>query len=205
MASKKERYDFTLIMIGDAGVGKTSLLIRFADDEFKESYQPTVGVDFRYRTFVVDQKKIKLQIWDTAGQERFRTLTSNYYRGADGIVLAYDITNSKTFRHVAEWMKNVDKYGRRRAIRMVLGNKCDLEHAREVPKDLAEKYAEEHGITWIETSAKNAENVDLAFRRMALKLLENKTFEQRQAERKEKAAVLNTAAKDNRSSTKCCS
>uniref|UniRef100_A0A7S2TPC8 Uncharacterized protein n=1 Tax=Lotharella oceanica TaxID=641309 RepID=A0A7S2TPC8_9EUKA len=124
--------DFTLVMIGDAGVGKTALLLRFADDQFLGDYMPTVGVDFRYRKFDVDGKRVKLQIWDTAGQERFRTMTASYYRGAHGVVLVYDITNRESFEHVQGWMKSVDKYGREGVIRMVIGNKCDRESERQV-------------------------------------------------------------------------
>jgi len=95
----KRDYDylFKLVLIGDSGVGKSCLLLRFADDNFTDSYISTIGVDFRFRTITIDKKTVKLQIWDTAGQERFRTITSAYYRGADGIIMVYDVTSSESF------------------------------------------------------------------------------------------------------------
>jgi len=102
--SMKRDYDylFKLVLIGDSGVGKSCLLLRFADDNFTDSYISTIGVDFRFRTITIDKKTVKLQIWDTAGQERFRTITSAYYRGADGIIMVYDVTSSESFDHVEE-------------------------------------------------------------------------------------------------------
>lgn len=102
MSSIKRDYDylFKLVLIGDSSVGKSCLLLRFADDSFTESYISTIGVDFRFRTVKIEDKTVKLQIWDTAGQERFRTITSAYYRGADGIIMVYDVTRRESFDHV---------------------------------------------------------------------------------------------------------
>merc|ERR1711898_6342 len=97
-------YLFKLLLIGDSGVGKSCLLLRFADDTYSESYISTIGVDFKIRTIEHDGKRIKLQIWDTAGQERFRTITSSYYRGAHGIIVVYDVTELDTFHAVERWM-----------------------------------------------------------------------------------------------------
>merc|ERR1719419_1964089 len=96
--------------MGDSGVGKSCLLLRFADDSFTDSYISTIGVDFRFRTEEIDEKTVKLQIWDTAGQERFRTITSAYYRGAHGIIIVYDVTNEESFVHVEEWLSEVDRH-----------------------------------------------------------------------------------------------
>ena len=106
MATIKRDYDylFKLVLIGDSGVGKSCLLLRFADDSFTDSYISTIGVDFRFRTVTIDKKTVKLQIWDTAGQERFRTITSAYYRGAHGIIMVYDVTSEESFEHVEEWL-----------------------------------------------------------------------------------------------------
>lgn len=107
MAKRDYDYLFKLVLIGDSGVGKSCLLLRFADDNFTDSYISTIGVDFRFRTITIDDKIVKLQIWDTAGQERFRTITSAYYRGADGIIMVYDVTSSESFDHVEEWLSEV--------------------------------------------------------------------------------------------------
>mmetsp|Transcript_6990 Transcript_6990/g.13024 ORF Transcript_6990/g.13024 Transcript_6990/m.13024 type:complete len:203 (-) Transcript_6990:170-778(-) len=202
MATNPDDNDFTLVMIGDAGVGKTALLLRFADDQFLGDYMPTVGVDFRYRKFDVDGKRVKLQIWDTAGQERFRTMTASYYRGAHGVVLVYDITNKESFEHVQGWMKSVDKYGREGVIRMVIGNKCDIESEREVQKEDLEAYAENNGVMWIETSAKSSANVNLAFKRLATRLLESQKFRQNRRETKSNNISLQSPTEGDKK--RCC-
>lgn len=103
-------YLFKLLLIGDSGVGKSCLLLRFADDTYTQSYISTIGVDFKIRTLGIDDKTVKLQIWDTAGQERFRTITSSYYRGAHGIIIVYDVTDRESFTNVRHWIHEIDKY-----------------------------------------------------------------------------------------------
>jgi Ras-related protein Rab-1A len=115
-----------MVVIGDTGVGKSCLLLRFADDSFTENHTSTIGVDFRFRTVKIDKKIVKLQIWDTAGQERFRTITSAYYRGADGIIMVYDVTNEDSFRHINEWFLEVNRYASENTCKIIVGNKIDL-------------------------------------------------------------------------------
>mmetsp|Transcript_35141 Transcript_35141/g.71640 ORF Transcript_35141/g.71640 Transcript_35141/m.71640 type:complete len:131 (+) Transcript_35141:108-500(+) len=126
MAVKRD-YDhlFKLVLIGDSGVGKSCLLLRFADNAFTDSYISTIGVDFRFRTVKVEKHTVKLQIWDTAGQERFRTITSAYYRGADGIIMVYDVTNQESFNHVADWLTEVNRYASEGTCKLLVGNKSD--------------------------------------------------------------------------------
>ncbi len=127
-ASIKRDYDylFKLVLIGDSSVGKSCLLLRFADDSFTESYISTIGVDFRFRTVKIEDKTVKLQIWDTAGQERFRTITSAYYRGADGIIMVYDVTRTESFDHVQDWLNEVNRYANQGLCKkLLIGNKCD--------------------------------------------------------------------------------
>ena len=150
--------------------GKSCLLLRFADDAFTESYISTIGVDFRFRTVKVDGKTVKLQIWDTAGQERFRTITSAYYRGADGIIMVYDVTSSESFDHVSDWLTEVNRYANEGTCKLLVGNKCDMED-KVVTTEAAKEYADGLGIPFLETSAKNATNVEEAFLTMAGELI----------------------------------
>mmetsp|Transcript_4490 Transcript_4490/g.8696 ORF Transcript_4490/g.8696 Transcript_4490/m.8696 type:complete len:204 (+) Transcript_4490:30-641(+) len=160
-------YVFKLVLIGDSGVGKSCLLLRFADDTYTESHISTIGVDFKIRTIQLDGKTIKLQIWDTAGQERFRTITSSYYRGAHGIIVVYDTTDSETFEHVKTWLHEIERYASENVNKLLVGNKSDLTTKRQVETDAAKEFADSANIPFLETSAKNATNVEDAFMTMA--------------------------------------
>jgi len=160
-------YLFKLLLIGDSGVGKSCLLLRFADDTYTESYISTIGVDFKIRTIELDSKTIKLQIWDTAGQERFRTITSSYYRGAHGIIVVYDVTDQESFNNVKQWLHEIDRYASENVNKLLVGNKSDLTSRRVVDYNTAKEFADGLGIPFLETSAKNATNVEQAFLTMA--------------------------------------
>jgi len=164
-------YLFILVLIGDSGVGKSCLLLRFADDKWTDSYISTIGVDFKIRTIELDQKTIKLQIWDTAGQERFRTISSTYYRGAHGIIVVYDVTNRVSFDNVQRWLSEIDKYARENVNKLLVGNKADAaegaDSSRQVAMDDGKKFAESKDIPFLETSAKTGTFVDTAFLMMA--------------------------------------
>ncbi|KAG6508332.1 hypothetical protein ZIOFF_033706 [Zingiber officinale] len=190
-------YLFKLLLIGDSGVGKSCLLLRFAvsskniiiyffmkinisifyqpllqteavttDDSYLESYISTIGVDFKIRTVEQDGKTVKLQIWDTAGQERFRTITSSYYRGAHGIIVVYDVTDQESFNNVKQWLNEIDRYASDNVNKLLVGNKCDLLENKVVSYETAKAFADEIGIPFLETSAKNATNVEQAFMAM---------------------------------------
>lgn len=160
-------YLFKLLLIGDSGVGKSCLLLRFADDTYTESYISTIGVDFKIRTIDLDGKTIKLQIWDTAGQERFRTITSSYYRGAHGIIIVYDCTDRESFNNVKQWLSEIEKYATDSVNKLLVGNKSDLASKKVVSYDEAKELADSLGIAFLETSAKNAHNVEQSFHTMA--------------------------------------
>ncbi|KAJ2709397.1 ras GTPase [Coemansia spiralis] len=160
-------YLFKLLLIGDSGVGKSCLLLRFADDTYTESYISTIGVDFKIRTIELDGKTVKLQIWDTAGQERFRTITSSYYRGAHGIIVVYDVTESESFGNVKQWLQEIDRYASEGVNKLLVGNKSDLADKRSVDFTEAQEFAKSLSISFLETSAKDATNVENAFLTMA--------------------------------------
>lgn len=163
-------YLFKLLLIGDSGVGKSCLLLRFADDTYTESYISTIGVDFKIRTVELDGKTCKLQIWDTAGQERFRTITSSYYRGAHGIIIVYDVTDMESFNNVRQWLYEIDRYANENVNKLLVGNKSDLTEKKVVDREVASQFAESIGMQFLETSAKNATNVEQAFLTMATEI-----------------------------------
>ncbi|CAF1491762.1 unnamed protein product [Adineta ricciae] len=165
----KKNYDllFKLLLIGDSGVGKTCILFRFSDDSFNSSFISTIGIDFKIKTIELDGKKIKLQIWDTAGQERFHTITTSYYRGATGIMLVYDVTQARSFENIDKWLRNIDDHASDDVVKMLIGNKCDMDDKRCIARARGEALAREHMIPFFETSAKNNINIEKAFFEMA--------------------------------------
>ena len=167
------------MLIGDSGVGKSNLLSRFTRNEFNLDSKSTIGVEFATRSIQVDTKTIKAQIWDTAGQERYRAITSAYYRGAVGALLVYDISKHQTYDNVTRWLKELRDHADSNIVIMLVGNKSDLRHLRAVPTDEAKQFASmqpqctiraakliclgENNLSFIETSALDASNVELAF------------------------------------------
>eukprot|EP00922_Rhytidocystis_sp_ex-Travisia-forbesii_P037539 GHVS01055949.1.p1 GENE.GHVS01055949.1~~GHVS01055949.1.p1 ORF type:complete len:249 (-),score=27.82 GHVS01055949.1:357-1103(-) len=164
-APRETNYDHLvkLLLLGDSAVGKSSLLMRFCEQRFDNSFVLTIGVDFKTKVVKSGDKNLKLQVWDTAGQERFRTITPAYFRSAMGVVLTYDVTNATTFANLRRWMKNVDDYTDANVQIILIGNKCDLENKREVPRQKGEDLAAEYSIPFFESSAKQNINVDEAF------------------------------------------
>jgi len=156
-------YLFKYIIIGDTGVGKSCLLLQFTDKRFQPVHDLTIGVEFGARMITIDNKPIKLQIWDTAGQESFRSITRSYYRGAAGALLVYDITRRETFNHLASWLEDARQHANANMTVMLIGNKCDLSHRRAVSYEEGEQFAKEHGLVFMEASAKTAQNVEEAF------------------------------------------
>lgn len=163
-----------ILLIGDMGVGKSCLLLRYSDDIFNAAHVSTIGVDFKIRTVVKDEKVIKLQIWDTAGQERFRTITQSYYKGAHGVIVVYDVTKRDSFSNLSTWFADVRESSEPDVCCLIVGNKCDLEKQRQVTREMGENFASEHGFPFVETSAKNAVNVETAFAQMVDEIFKKK-------------------------------
>lgn len=166
-------YSFKILLIGDSGVGKSSLLVTFISNHV-DDLTPTIGVDFKIKHLIVGGKRLKLTIWDTAGQERFRTLTSSYYRNAHGIILVYDVTRRETFTNLSEvWAKEVELYSTNQdCIKMLVGNKVDKESDRVVSKEEGIAFAQEYGCLFLECSARTRSNVVKCFEELAQKILE---------------------------------
>lgn len=178
-AGRDYDYLFKLLIIGDAGVGKSSLLLRFADDTFTTAYINTIGVDFKIRTIEYNGQKIKLQIWDTAGQERFRTITATYYRGTHGVIVVYDVTDKDSFDNVRRWMTEIDNNCDTQSPdsnvnRVLVGNKCDLVHDIAVQREEAEAFAAGLKVPHFWTSAKSNSDVEEMFLRLTSMALHSK-------------------------------
>lgn len=157
-------FNYMLIhQIWFSGVGKSCLLLQFTDKRFQPVHDLTIGVEFGARMITIDSKQIKLQIWDTAGQESFRSITRSYYRGAAGALLVYDITRRDTFNHLTTWLEDARQHSSSNMVIMLIGNKSDLESRRDVKREEGEAFAREHGLIFMETSAKTAANVEEAF------------------------------------------
>ena len=171
-------YDKTckILIIGDSSVGKTCLIQRYANGIFKEDYIMTVGLDFHTKQEMINNLTVSIKLWDTAGQERFKALTPSFFRNAEGVVLAYDVTNSESFDNLKFWINSIKTNLFEKNIFIpiiIIGNKIDLEDMRDISKDIANKFAKENNFKYFETSAKTGEGVDEAFRDLVNQVLAN--------------------------------
>lgn len=166
-----------LIVVGDSGTGKSSLLHRFVEDTFSEDQTQTIGVEFGAKVVQLLGKKIKLQIWDTAGQERYKSVTRSYYRGAVGCLIVYDITNRSSYEHISAWLNDVRQLAGKDVVVMLIGNKSDMANSdkRVVTHNEASLYAQENGLMHFETSAATGELVSDAFLKVAKTALSRTT------------------------------
>lgn len=206
----KYEYIFKIILIGSSGVGKSSLLQRYIQKAFNDSYASTIGVDFFMKSINIGEKSIKLQLWDTAGTEKFRSITTGYYRGADAAFVVFDLASKNSFNAVGEWIESYYKYKNPESEKNVvlIGNKVDLVDQREVTKEEAENYVKANNIFYFETSAKDGNNVEECFNFIAEKLLEQFENRKDKDEVKRKEVIKNDKLKKDAvviiGDKKCC-
>ncbi|GER54972.1 RAB GTPase 11C [Striga asiatica] len=206
-----EEYDylFKVVLIGDSGVGKSNLLSRFTRNEFCLESKSTIGVEFATRTLQVEGRTIKAQIWDTAGQERYRAITSAYYRGALGALLVYDVTKPTTFENVNRWLKELRDHADSNIVIMLIGNKTDLKHLRAVATEDAQGFAEREELSFIETSALEATNVEKAFQNIlseVYRIISKKSLASNEAAQTNiKEGQTLVVGADNNGKKACCS
>ena len=152
-----------LLTLGNSGVGKTSIITKYVDNKFYTNYLSTIGIDFKTKNIILQNKEFKIQIWDTAGQERFRTITNSYYKMSNGILLIYDITDRKSFEAIIYWIMQIDLHSNQNEVKILVGNKCDNNDRREVKFYEGYNFAEKYSIDFFEISAKENINVENLF------------------------------------------
>ena len=202
-----ENYDFIfkVLLLGNSDVGKSSLLLRYVDSVWSDTFVPTIGVDFKVKTIEIGGKKVKLQIWDTAGQERFRTVVSTYFRGAHGIFLIYDITNRDSFKNLENWLIEIEKNASENVLKILIGNKNDLEVERDIASDEEKAYTNKNRMQFIETSAKMNTNVNEAFETLGKLMIEfNSQQKQAMTQDKKDKKVLGASSGKNLNTKKGC-
>jgi len=194
---------FKIILLGDSSVGKTSLILRFCDNKFIEIGTSTIGVDTKTKDIRHNGKKIELEIWDTAGQERFKALAKNSYKGSDGIILVYDITQKKTFSNIKHWYDNIKKNIDIDKVAIILvGNKSDLPD-RQVKKENYEKFSEQYNLEVIETSCKDNKNIEETFNALIEKMI--KLYDDDKKEYKNRTSKLDRNTSNiKKDKKKCC-
>lgn len=165
-----------LLMLGDSGVGKSSLILRYTADSFNPSLVGTVGVNFKSRKEMIDGEAVQVQVWDTAGQEHFHKITTSYYKGANGIILVYDVSDKKSMDNVEYWVKNIKAHASETVHVALVGNKTDLRKEGNsdncTDTETGKEFAQRYNVPYFETSAKDAINVNDAFKTLVANIIE---------------------------------
>ena len=206
--SNSQEYDylFKLLLIGNSSVGKSSLLFRFVENVWDDNFVPTIGVDFKVKTVEIGDKKVKMHIQDTAGQERFKNITASYYRGGNGVLVVYDITDRESFDNLNSWLIEIEKNANKNVYKLLIGNKSDLEEKRKVTFQEGKDFATSNGMQFIETSAKTASKVQEAFELLTQEIIKASVTKDRGMEKKDKAVHLSSGVSDLSTKQKggCC-
>lgn len=170
------------LVVGDSGVGKTSLLVRYCEDSFQTDYLSTIGVDFKIKRMELNHNQVTLNIWDTAGQERFRNITKSFYKGAHGIILAFSITDPVSFNHIESWIDQIKEVGNADTDMILVGAKSDLESDRKVSRKQAETLADKYSIQYVEVSAKEDTNISRVFEMLTQQVIERLKLDEKSME-----------------------
>ncbi len=192
---------YKILLLGDTSVGKSCLLLRFCDNSFQEAHLTTIGLDFRLKTInLKDDRKVKIQIWDTAGEDRFRSITRNYYKGAKGILLIFDVTDKETFTHVRDWIERIHEESPEGITICLVGNKIDMNESRVISNEEGKKIADEFKIPYFETSAKSNIGVEEVFTHLVKEV--DTIYMKEHKEEVGRKTVLNQKTKNKKK--KCC-
>ena len=207
MAEEEYEMMVKVIIIGDSSVGKTNIMSKYLKNQFQENSKATVGVEFGAKLFNINGHKIKAQIWDTAGQEKYKAITGAYYKGSKGAFVVYDITRKDTFESIDRWINDLKSTGDPKLNIMIIGNKCDLDHRREVSKEQGEEKSKSFGCAFLETSALSGDNIEKGFEMMISEIF--KKYEKENADDDdlitvEKGEDLSLGKKDEKKKKGCC-
>ena len=195
-----------ILLIGDSSVGKTSLLFRYTDNYFSEEMISTIGVEYKEKVITLNNRKIALQIWDTSGQERFRSITQNFYRGADGVFFVFDVTNKNSFENIKVWL-NEPQVVELNSQKILVGNKIDLKEQRVISKEKMEELGVKINLVSFETSAKTGENVEEIFTKIAELILSNKSedeVKQVYSKDKQNISIVSEESSGTKINKQCC-
>ena len=204
MADEEYDFIFKVLLLGNSDVGKSSLILRYVDQVWSDTFVPTIGVDFKVKTSQLENKNIKMQIWDTAGQERFRNVISSYFRGAHGILLIYDVTNRDSFKNLESWLIEIEKNASENVLKILIGNKNDLQDEKEITTEEGEAFAKRNGMQFIETSAKMNTNVTEAFEALGKIMIEFNTEKKPITTSNDKKVLNASSGKNIKTKKKCC-
>eukprot|EP01016_Furgasonia_blochmanni_P005811 TRINITY_DN12295_c0_g2_i2.p1 TRINITY_DN12295_c0_g2~~TRINITY_DN12295_c0_g2_i2.p1 ORF type:complete len:220 (-),score=35.12 TRINITY_DN12295_c0_g2_i2:124-783(-) len=199
-----ERTTYNIVITGDAGAGKSCIMLKYMKDEFEERTANTIGIDVMKKPYLIEGEEINLQIWDTAGQDRFRAITTSYYKKADGIMLAYDVTNRESFDSLTGWLQDIEKLARADVDLLFVGNKSDLLDLRQVSCEEGLSIAKKYGTDMIETSAKSSSNIKLAFDILVRAIHSKRVKLALSRERSTRLTVESDHSKSEAKKTTCC-